>query len=722
VTALAGSLIAGMLTIHLLRPVYLHSDAVSRPFSALNSFGNVLPVQLALLLLPLAILSGNALFVPNCDFADGLALFSLLPVVSVIFASALGLMCTVHYTHPRLVFAGFASASIVYVLLLGYWSPAIFSYNFFYGYFPGLTYDELLPVGQPLVLFRAFTLGVALFLVWTAHSIVQQTAPGTRTTVKGIAVLRTFGTRYLAVSMALILGMAVLFIFRCQLGWESTRTYIRTTLGGVVETGNFTIYFDSAATKSDDIRFLAREHEFRLQQVLEAFALPRTEHITTYVYPSADTKRRLIGAGETEVAKPWSREVHLTRSSVDNALKHELVHIVAAPFGVPVMKASFSPGLTEGLAVAVEGSWAYRTLAQHAAALRMAGIAPSIRALMTPAGFMATASSMSYVLAGAFCRHLVDSYGMRPLLQVYRSGDYVAAYDKPLDSLIAEWHRALDSVKVSERDRASVDVIFRRPPIFGKVCARVHARRLRDAQRFLRQRRYDEAHALYATLYAEGGSYEALSGLLFSYFRKGDYSALTHMYDSVTTHDPVPRRYLILGILAGDAAWASGKLSRAESLYAQVRAGDISPGLTESAFVRQWALSENATASRFLPYIVDEMSDSARVSWLGMMGGSLPDPLRSFLRGRLLLRMGLYDEAAYALLQAGTIADDPAVEALRQRSIGDALLRSGRTEEARAWYWTSMNYDARPYVQEIVHDRVEYCEWLGAQPPSSRDR
>jgi tetratricopeptide (TPR) repeat protein len=223
-------------------------------------------------------------------------------------------------------------------------------------------------------------------------------------------------------------------------------------------------------------------------------------------------------------------------------------------------------------------------------------------------------------------------------------------------------------------------------------------------------------------LYAEGGSYEALSGLLLSYFRKGDYGALTRLYDSVTTHDPVPRRYLVLGILAGDAAWASGDIARAESLYAQVRAGDISPGLTESAFVRRWALSDSLTAFRFLPYIVGEMSDTARIGWLGMMAGTLPDPLRDYVRGRLLLRMGWYNEAAYTLLQVGTIAADSAVEALRQRSIGDALLRAGRTEEARAWYWTSMNYDARPYVQEIVYDRLEYCDWLGTHPPTLRSR
>ncbi len=721
-TALAGSLIAGFLTIHLLGPAYRKSDSVSHPFSVVRSFGGVVLVQLLLLLIPLAVLTGNVLIVPNCDYLEGLAFYLLLPVVSVLFAVALGLFCTVHYTHPRLVFAGFVVASVIYVILLGYYTPAIFSYNFFYGYFPGFSYDELLPLGWPLISFRLLTLGAAAFLVWCADIIVKQTSPDSRTTVKGVAAVRTLATRYLVVSMILVILCAALFLFRCQLGWESTRAYVRATLGGMLETANFTIYYDSTTTDTNDLRFLAQEHEFRLHQVLEAFSLPRAGHMTSYVYPSIAAKRRLIGAGETELAKPWSGEVHITRSSIDDALKHELVHVVAAPFGVRVLNASLSPGLTEGLAVAVEGLWGYRTLAEYAAAIRSAGLAPPISGLMTPAGFMTNSSSVSYVLAGAFCRYLIDRYGMRPLLQVYNSGDYEAAYQQTLDSLIVEWQHALDSVRVTDRDGASVDVIFRRPPIFGKVCARVHARRLRDAQRLMQQHRNEEALARYTVLYAEGGSYEALSGLLGAHLRLGDFQTVTRLYDSVITRDRVPRRYLVLAMLAGDALWAAGNRARAESLYASVRNAEISPGLTESAFVRLWALSDSSTASALQSYFVREMPDTMRVGWLGGMAGQVPDPLRQYLQGRLMLRMRRYDQAAYLLQEAGTIVQDSVVEALRQTSIGDALLRAGRVQEARGWYWTSLNFDARPYAVEGINDRLARCDWLDAHQPPVRNR
>ncbi len=712
--ALSGSFIAGFLAISLLNPGYRNSDPAAERFKPFRSFGTISLLQLILLVIPLAVLSVNALFVPNCDYLEGLAFYLLLPAVSVLFATGLALFCTVHYRHPRLLFVLYAVLSFVYVLLLGYFTPAIFSYNFFYGYFPGFSYDEFLPLGWPLVFFRLLTLGVAVLLVWWADIIVRETLPESGTVQKGVTLFSVLTARRLPVTVLLVVVAAVLYMFRGPLGWESNRRFIRETLGGVLETKNFTIYYDSSSTSQEDLYFLLLEHEFRLHQVLGAFALPRTDRIVTYIYPTAASKRRLIGAGETEIAKPWSREVHITRGSVDNALKHELVHVVAAAFGVPVLRASFSPGLTEGLAVAVEGLWGYRTLTEYAAAIRSAGIAPPIRDLMTPAGFMSGSSAMSYGLAGAFCRHLIDRYGMRPLMQVYRSGDYEAAYLKPLDSLIAEWERCVDSVAVNESDRASVDVLFRRPPIFRKVCARVHARRLREAQRLLQERRYDEALARYAALYAEGGSYEAFAGLLTAHFRTGGYDAVARLYDSVTASDPIPRRYLPLGVLAGDALWASGNAARAESLYRSVRKAEISPALSEAAFVRLWTLSDTATAQRFSSYFAADTSDTARLVWLGTRKPAVPDRIRNYMRGRLLLRIRQYGGAALLLQEAGCLEQDSAMEALRHIAIGDALYRARRIQDARAWYWTSLNFNAQPYAREVVDDRLARCDWMAA--------
>jgi len=323
-------------------------------------------------------------------------------------------------------------------------------------------------------------------------------------------------------------------------------------------------------------------------------------------------------------------------------------------------------------------------------------------------------SSVSYELAGAFCRFLIDRYGMRPLVQVYRTGDYEDAYNAPLDSLIAQWQRSLDSIAVTPSDRASVDALFRRPPIFRKVCARVHARRLRDARQLVQERRYDDALARYAMLYAEGGSTEALSGLLTVQFRRGEYNTVVLLYDSVTTHDPLPRRYLGLGLMVGDALWASGNTRRAESLYTSIRIANISPGMTEAAVVRLWALSDTAASSRLSRYFTADMSDTVRVGWLGAAKNGVPYRLREYMRGRLMFRMHWYGAAARLLQEAGCISGDSTVEALRQIAIGDALFRAGKVQDARVWYWTSLNFDSQPYAVASVNDRLARCDWMAA--------
>jgi hypothetical protein len=372
--------------------------------------------------------------------------------------------------------------------------------------------------------------------------------------------------------------------------------------------------------------------------------------------------------------------------------------------------------------VAVDGRWGYRTLTGYAAAIRAVGIAPPIRGLMSPAGFMTNSSVMSYVLAGAFNRHLIDRYGMRPLLQVYGSGDFESVYNVTLDSLIAGWQKAVDSVVVTDGDRKCVDVIFRRPPIFGKVCARVHARRLRAAQQVLQEHRYDEARDRYAGLYAEGGSYEALAGLLTAHFRLGDFGAVIRLYDSVVASDRVPDRYLGLGLRAGDALWASGNTPRAESLYTKIRAAEISPGYTEAAFTRLSALADSITRSQFTDYFITEMSDTARIGCLAMRTGDPGSQIARYMRGRLEMRLHRYNAAASVLREMGTVTRDSAMEAMRQVYIGDALLRSGRIQEAREWFWTSLNYDARPFAFEIVNDRLAQCDWLAAhRMPEARE-
>ena len=133
---------------------------------------------------------GWALGLLACDPAEGVGFFLLLPFVTAIFTSSLGYFCAVHYRRAQLIYWSVFLLSVVYAIALGYYTPAIFSYNLFYGYFPGITYDELLPLTLTLVLFRILTLVCAGLLVWMAFLIESTCRPEDRTVTKGAALLR----------------------------------------------------------------------------------------------------------------------------------------------------------------------------------------------------------------------------------------------------------------------------------------------------------------------------------------------------------------------------------------------------------------------------------------------------------------------------------------------------------------------------------------------------
>ncbi|MCC6395428.1 MAG: hypothetical protein IT282_00300 [Bacteroidetes bacterium] len=711
VFAIAGSLVSGMLTMSRVVPRY-RTTGEQGEFHAVRVFASNLGLNLALLLLPFGVILLNGFFVPLCDIAEGTLFFILLPVVSVVFSVALGLFCAVHYRRCKKVFLFFAILTFAYAAFISYYAPAIDSYNLFYGYFPGFSYDELLLLDLPLILFRVLTLALAALLVWLTQLIVRNSAPEHGAIRKGWKLLLVIWREYSLPTVIVVALAALLYVFRCEIGWESTAGFIQGRLGSMRETANFVIWYDSTAYRGAEAERMVAEHEFQLARILSAFELPRTGKITSYVYPDAESKRRYVGAGITEFAKPWNREIHITAQGAESVLQHELVHVVAAPFGVPVLNASLSPGLVEGLAVAVEETWGYRTLAQYAAALHRAELAPPIDRMMSVSGFGAQSSAISYVLAGAFCRHLIDRHGMRALLSVYRNGDYEQAYGKPLEDLITEWRGTLDSIAVDDQTLAAVDVFFRRPTIFGKVCARLHARRTREAQQLFEQRRYTEALALFRELASTGGGYAAYAGLMSSLHRQQAYVEATNLYDSLVAHDPHPLRYLPLALTAGDAAWAMGNPIRARSLYGSVRAANVAPWLTEAAGLRLWALEDTATSGEFLAYFLADVPDSARATMLTRSTGGSADTLSWFLRARHYARLKWYDLAAQLLERIGVLSYNPFLETRRRVFLGDMLLRRGMYQEARAQYWSSLNYDASPFAASEIDERIARCEFL----------
>jgi hypothetical protein len=674
--------------------------------------GLLLLINLLLLGLPLLVMAASALVVRNCDFLEGLAFFALLPGVTAAFASCLGFFLGLWFRHPRIVLAAIVLLSCAYAALIGFTTPAVFSYNLFYGFFPGLTYDELLPVTGTLILWRLVTL-LACAIPVAGAMLLRVHAPQTRTgwdvVVHLAEILVRPAIRWWTAGT--VLALALLYLARCELGFETTASHLRAELPGRIVTQHFVIHLAGDDLESRERASIAAEHEFRLAQVLEAFSLQDEPLIESFLYPSVDERRRLIGAGTTSIAKPWQREIHLLQESYAEVLKHELVHVVAGRFSPTIIRASFSTGLVEGLAMAVEWDWGNRTLHQYAAALQTAGLAPNIRSLMGFAGFARQAPSVSYVLAGSFCRYLIDRHGMRTMVALYGGSSIEELTGGSLDSLIGQWRLFLDGIPVTESDREAVEVFFRTPPVFDRVCARVVARWNREARQALEAGNLQEAAARSWVAFREAGGYAAFAIHLRSLYLSGAYAHLVELADSVREHSARPGQFLPLDLLSADACWMLGARTRAESLYAHLLRVDLSPALTEASVLRLMAVRDPREPAGLGALLVVQRGDSARRVLADSLVRAVPESrVAPYVLARIMARSGEREDALAMLLRINP--GPPAFEAARLRCAAELMVALGRYDQARTTFWLSLNADDAPKSRDRVTDWIDRCEWM----------
>ena len=420
-----------------------------------------------LLLIPLLVITINAAVVKNCSYFEGLLFYLLLPCVTMIFCSTLAGWCWVVFRQARLSYALILAIMLLHPIYIGFTTPQIYSYNFIYGFFPGFSYDEVLTISPILILFRLITLIVASLLLLIAYFILSYSKRSERVASKMFAftnIVKLKTKNILIVILSTIL--VVVWFMRGSMGFESNTRLIQQALGAIYATDHFSIFYSPKSFSQEEIRWAAAEHEFRYHQVETALQTHFSGKIDSYIYPDAETKRRYIGTGTTNIAKPWRKEIHLNKDSWESTLKHELVHVVAGEFGLPLIKIHYHTGLVEGIATAVDGDFGNRTLHEYAAAMIKFGLIKNTEHLVSPLGFILQSSSVSYTLMGSFCRFLLDRYGILRFKELYGGKSTDEVYGKSYVELVDEWQHFLLRVEVPEQWREHAEFYFKRPSIF----------------------------------------------------------------------------------------------------------------------------------------------------------------------------------------------------------------------------------------------------------------
>ncbi|HLF14749.1 MAG TPA: hypothetical protein VI932_07660, partial [Bacteroidota bacterium] len=522
--------------------------------------------------------------------------------------------------------------------------------------------------------------------------------------------------------LIILVMLSAAWYYRTELGFETTAASLRKSLGSLAETRHFRIWYDSAAIPPDEIRWVAAEHEFRYWQVSRFLGTDTNRVVESYLYPDTDTKRRLIGAGNTDIAKPWRGEIHLDEGSWRATLKHELAHALAAEFGMPVIRANVNIGLVEGLAMAASPSFGNRTLQEYAASMIRFGIVDDPAAFIRPVGFAVQSSTVSYVLMGAFCDYLVGRYGMPAFKIWYGGGSPEEACGVDADSLIAGWRRSLDTIRVPESWRAHTDYYFRRGSIFARECARVVANLNADGGRSLERKDYTAAKNFYMKALEQSWNASSFAGLTRALLGQRNYGRVIELFDA--ERDDTTKKGSLAGVklLFGDALMMKNDYTGASRVYEEIRALDLSPGMNEAVLLRIVVANAPDLREYVAPVLAGMMEDSVALEWLSGITSADNPAVLSYLRARLMVAKGDYASAAHET--AEYIAPFPNSElngALNDVTAG-AFFRLGDFLGARSFYERTLDYDPGAVLLQRVRDRQERCDWFGREWEGVKNR
>jgi hypothetical protein len=344
--------------------------------------------------------------------------------------------------------------------------PQVSAWNHLAGFLPGPLYDEELRVPSALLWFRFASLVLAAFAT--------------------LGAARTFGDQSLATRRAFLTAALMLVgldLAGPTLGFRMSDEALAARLGGRTE-GPHVILMHPRGMTPLEVRRALNDLEFRFGQIADFVGGAPEGKVTVWWYRSAEQKRLLVGAAQTQFAKPWRREIHINDLGFPHPVaKHELAHALLAPlgsppFGVTAHVFGLSPhiGIIEGMAVAADNPVDELSLHEWTAAMKKQSMLPDVRTLLEPQGFYSAPASRAYTTAGSFLRWLGESRGSTKLRALYRDGDFARVYGVELGALATEWEQFLDGVPLEPEAVNQAFARFRRGSLFERPCAREVAR------------------------------------------------------------------------------------------------------------------------------------------------------------------------------------------------------------------------------------------------------
>ncbi len=526
------------------------------------SFYQNLIAGLGLWLVPLTLSSISLLFIRNCAYWDGVVFYLQLALPTTLLAVAFGTATGQMADTKRQVIAFFAIfwlLTLIISLLPGYVFPQLFTYGWQYGFFPGLVWDEYIELGS----------GYAWHLVeWGLLATIMMILSSRldRSSTSWLQLVALF---------AIYIG---LLLHRSDNRITSSHSAVEAELSSTLVADQARVHFRGSSLSLEERQLLIADVAWYLHDIRTRLELRDTSTIHIYLYPDVESLHRFVGTRNASIAKPWLSELHVAKENL-HSLRHELVHVLLREWGSFPFNASWSTGMTEGVAMSIEPTYdGMHTLHEHASAIMQMKLADGVQRVMSFSGFASGASTTSYVLAGSFSQFLLDHYPVAKFKSVYTSLDFEESYSKPLKELENEWKRQIMPLAASmdQYDSLRTEFYFQRSSIIDQPCLRKLGKLSNTAQKAAKAHRHDEAERLYSEIYEESGSLSALRGMINAKLRRADMDGARALLKTkdISDHPQRLSLYLSRGDLIADEFYdtvINAQLSRVSMIAAYAR-------------------------------------------------------------------------------------------------------------------------------------------------------
>ncbi|MFA6541452.1 MAG: hypothetical protein WCT99_07605, partial [Bacteroidota bacterium] len=576
--------------------------------------------------------------------------------------------------------------------------------------------DETVGDIQKLLLFREWTVIISLLMIvfffiilphWKNSRSIKENIRSVRS---GMRKDRTLWIVFWICAAVVTVG----WVEREELGFEYSSSSIQKGLGRRSESEHFVFYYsadDYPIKKIIQLRALAEsDYEFVCSR-LEVVETKQPK-IEVFLYPTASEKQKYIGTSNTNIAKPWKRQIHLTAATFESTFRHELVHIIAGNFGFPVIHASIRMGLNEGLAVATDWDEGLFTPHQYAAALQRERSLHRPAALFSLTGFASQSSSYAYLVSGSFCRYLIDRFGITRFKFAFSNGNFVLAFGESVDNLTGEWMAFLKTIDTSELPPETIKALFFQSSIFYKTCPREIAEKNQHAVSAIRAKNYPLAEQQFEASYGDAPTVFALRGIFQSLLLQQKYREVISRFTALPEQS-LFRVNPALILAAADAYMLTNDDAKASAMYQSIVQMNYSEGFSEAASVRNEMLTAGIPKDGFYKLFFSDLKDSAaqaEIEGFTVLGTHIP--IQNYLLAAIETRLG-NDSAAISFYRRSlrnSVSD--AMSYFTWKHIADLAFQSGDYETAKSAYWSAKNFALTGAAASALDERIDLCETI----------